>query len=289
MPDQEDETGLAPEETFRVLGNETRLDVLRVLSEALRDNEEALSFTALRERVGVADEGNFDYHLNQLRDTFIRRTEAGYTLRMRALDLVGTVLAGTLTDNWREASVVSGTCLFCDAPLTAEYAEGMLSVRCTHGHAVMANLCPPGKAENRDLDYLVSLADHLTRQQLELAIKGICSNCYGQMTPRIEEGELMEYRFHASCEQCGMKYMTTVGMALARHPAVVAFYHDHGRDIAAERLWTLALAQPDNIECISATPARFLVQVVLDTETLELTIDERGAITEIERTDDSDD
>jgi DNA-binding transcriptional ArsR family regulator len=282
MPERE-ETSLTPEEAFRTLGNETRLDILQALAEALRAGEQAVSFTDLRERAGLSDTGNLDYHLDQLRGTFIRETELGYALRLRGLEIIGTVFAGTLTDHRHEADVASGECLFCDAALTVEYADGALVVRCTRGHAVMANLFPPGGAEDRDVDELVGVIDRMTRQQLELAAESVCSNCYGRMTPVVEEGELIEYRFRATCERCGMAYTTTVGMVLARHPAVAAFYHDHGRDITAIRLWRLALAQPDAVERVSTSPARFLVRVVLDDEMLEITVDGTGKAVETER------
>lgn len=282
MPDRE-ETSLTPNEAFRTLGNETRLDILRALADALQAGEQAVSFTDLRERAGLSDAGNFDYHLDQLRGTFIRETELGYALRLRGLEIIGTVFAGTLTDHRHEADVASGECLFCDAALTVEYANGALVVRCTRGHAVMANLFPPGGAEDRDLDELIGVVDQLTRQQLELAVESICPNCYGRMTPVIEEGDLIEYRFRASCERCGMAYTTTVGMVLTRHPAVVAFYRDHGRDVTMTRLWKLEIAQPENVERVSTSPARFLVRIGLDDEVLEITADKTGQAVETER------
>ncbi|ELZ27702.1 hypothetical protein C475_07270 [Halosimplex carlsbadense 2-9-1] len=65
-----------PAEAFDVLGDETRLSILR----ALADAEEPLSFTRLRERCGVADSGRFSYHLRRLCEYFVRETEGGYEL-----------------------------------------------------------------------------------------------------------------------------------------------------------------------------------------------------------------
>ena len=76
MSEQNDDS-LSPGETFRILGNETRFDILCVLSEALQQDPPALSFTELRQQVGVSKGGNFDYHLDQLRGTFIQQTQAG--------------------------------------------------------------------------------------------------------------------------------------------------------------------------------------------------------------------
>ncbi|QLH84600.1 ArsR/SmtB family transcription factor [Halosimplex pelagicum] len=65
-----------PAEAFEVLGDETRLDILRALAEA----EEPLAFTRLRERCGVADSGRFSYHLRRLCEYFVRETDEGYEL-----------------------------------------------------------------------------------------------------------------------------------------------------------------------------------------------------------------
>ncbi|QPV61769.1 helix-turn-helix transcriptional regulator [Halosimplex litoreum] len=65
-----------PAEAFDVLGDQTRLSILR----ALADADEPLSFTRLRERCGVADSGRFSYHLRRLCEYFVRETGDGYEL-----------------------------------------------------------------------------------------------------------------------------------------------------------------------------------------------------------------
>jgi len=59
-----------------VLGNEIRMSILRELADA----EGSLSFTELRERVGIRDTGKFNYHLTKLCEYFVRQTESGYEL-----------------------------------------------------------------------------------------------------------------------------------------------------------------------------------------------------------------
>ena len=65
-----------PTGALDVLGNEIRMAILRELADA----ERTLSFTELRERVGVRDTGKFNYHLTRLCAYFVRQTEAGYEL-----------------------------------------------------------------------------------------------------------------------------------------------------------------------------------------------------------------
>ncbi|WP_436908077.1 ArsR/SmtB family transcription factor [Halosimplex marinum] len=65
-----------PAEAFELLGDETRLAILRTLADA----DEPLTFTRLRERCGVTDSGRFSYHLRRLCEYFVRETADGYEL-----------------------------------------------------------------------------------------------------------------------------------------------------------------------------------------------------------------
>ncbi|ADD06162.1 HTH domain protein [Natrialba magadii ATCC 43099] len=64
-----------PADPFKPLGNETRLEILRVLYDHLQSTsrEATLSYSTLRSEVGVTDKGNFNYHLRQLDGLFVER------------------------------------------------------------------------------------------------------------------------------------------------------------------------------------------------------------------------
>lgn len=78
---------VATSEVFGLLSDETRLAIVRELAAA----DEPVRFCVLRERVGAADSGRFNYHLGKLRDTLVVRDEDGYRLTP-----VGTRVAGTI-------------------------------------------------------------------------------------------------------------------------------------------------------------------------------------------------
>lgn len=63
-------------DALSVLGDETRIRILR----ALADAADPLTFTELREAVGVRDTGKFNYHLTKLCEFFVRETADGYEL-----------------------------------------------------------------------------------------------------------------------------------------------------------------------------------------------------------------
>lgn len=87
-----EEIGLEPSEAFAVLGSATRAAIV----EALGDAERSLAFAELRERVGVADSGQFNYRLSKLRGAFVHRTDGGeYVLTYAGRRIVGAVFAST--------------------------------------------------------------------------------------------------------------------------------------------------------------------------------------------------
>ena len=73
---------------FELLGNETRIEILRVLASA---DEECLSFSTLRKRVGIDDSGQFNYHLNRLAGHYVRRTTDGYAICQTGTDALEAI------------------------------------------------------------------------------------------------------------------------------------------------------------------------------------------------------
>ncbi|UIO99967.1 helix-turn-helix domain-containing protein [Halobaculum sp. CBA1158] len=58
------------------LASEHRVAILRELAAA----DAPLTFSELRERVGMRDTGRFNYHLGELRGRFVRERDGGYVL-----------------------------------------------------------------------------------------------------------------------------------------------------------------------------------------------------------------
>lgn len=63
-------------DALAAVANEHRLAVLRELAAA----DDPLPFSELRERVGIADTGLFNYHLRELCGRFVRQTDGRYEL-----------------------------------------------------------------------------------------------------------------------------------------------------------------------------------------------------------------
>lgn len=111
---------LSPDNAFSVLGNETRMEILQALGEA----DKPVSFSELRDRVGMRDSGNFNYHLDKLTGHFLGRTEVGYTLRQAGRRVIEAVLSGAVTDVPElEPTQIERSCFYCDAPIKVAYDE----------------------------------------------------------------------------------------------------------------------------------------------------------------------
>ncbi|PSQ04470.1 ArsR family transcriptional regulator [Halobacteriales archaeon QS_6_71_20] len=63
-------------DALSALASEHRIAILRELAAA----DWPLSFSELRERIGMRDGGRFNYHLGELRDRFVRERDGGYVL-----------------------------------------------------------------------------------------------------------------------------------------------------------------------------------------------------------------
>ncbi|MFB6217741.1 MAG: winged helix-turn-helix domain-containing protein [Halobacteriaceae archaeon] len=126
-----DETGgsgaLSADEAFGVLGNETRMDILQALGAA----GEPLSFSALREAVGVRDSGQFNYHLDRLCGHFVRKTDDGYALRPAGRRVIEAVLSGSVTDPVNvPPTPLNRSCPFCGEGVLASYWNENLLLLC---------------------------------------------------------------------------------------------------------------------------------------------------------------
>ncbi len=123
-----DSERLSPDDAFATLGNGTRLGILQALGRA----EDDVSFSELRDRVGVEDSGQFNYHLEQLVGHFVRKTDEGYQLQRAGRRVVEAVLSGAVTDAPDlDRTRVDETCELCGAPIEVARDGGSIAMYCT--------------------------------------------------------------------------------------------------------------------------------------------------------------
>ncbi|ELZ32438.1 hypothetical protein C474_06432 [Halogeometricum pallidum JCM 14848] len=291
------------------LASETRLRILLVLWDA---QDRPLRFGELRKRVGVADPGQFRYHLRKLEDQFVRNTAEGYDITNAGVNVVWAVRSGDLT--WSgdvDPFPIDSVCPACSAGLSLRYEEQMFFVICpdcgrTHE---MAPFHPSGLVgrTNREIHAAFERVSH---GQFELGAHDICPRCYGtgsftlvtdenavptdlrEELSAAELADLTRYDLQEgiasvvwTCSQCGLWMEFPLAVLLCHRTAVAEFYRDHGVDVDAVPARDL----PNHLGDVAITvteldPLSMLVTMTKDDETLTVSIDGGFAGVATERT-----
>lgn len=286
-------------DSFAVLANETRLSTLLVLWEAEygAGDTNRLSFSALRDRVGMRDSGQFNYHLDHLTDQFVRKTDEGYALTQGGARIIRTVLAWEHSEDPRiDPTEIDRPCPFCGAPVRIRYEEELVEVECTDcegGGAALQNALlrgplPPAGVATRTPDEVLSVTTIYHLNITAAMLRGVCPVCTGTVDRRLElcsdhapvDGSCPTCRgrflgtVHMACQVCHAPNTAPSWLAVMDHPDVVSFFHDRGVNLWAD-LWDgLFYHGADAAEA----PVRFeppTVRVTLEVDGDQLNVDLR--------------
>jgi hypothetical protein len=257
------------EDAFAAVADELRVRILRELWDA----DDPLAFSDLRTRVDVRDSGRFNYHLGELRGRFVEQTDDGYELRFAGQKLVAALHSGVYTEDASVGPVpVDGTCFDCGGTLEARYEDELGRVECTDcGMNLVGGGVPPAFVDGRE-DDLAAAIDGYLRTQIRQCADGFCPQCSGPTTGFLDENDYGPQAVF-ECERCGAAFRGIASMLALDHPAVVAFYHDHGRSVRNARIWELRWF--DDVER-DGDAAR--VTVTVDGDDLELVVGDSLAV-----------
>lgn len=269
---------ISPGEAFALLGNETRIDIVRALGEM---SDDPLSFSTLRDRVNVVDSGQFNYHLKELVGSFVRRTDEGtYELTYAGNQVIGAIFSGTFNQRGTPRTFdLASSCTICRSALLAEYEQEQVTISCpTCDDQISSFGFPPGAFENRTREELDRAFDTWLRSYLSAVVGGFCLTCSGRMhgslTDVSEFLEDHEVGVDHNCERCTNRSVNSVGGYLLYHPIVVAFHHDHGIDLTETPIWELPWLRNEETTVLSRNPWRVRSVVELDDSCLELAVEE---------------
>lgn len=279
-----------PEEVFALLGNGTRVAILRALGET---PHEPVAFGALRGRVGEGDSGKFNYHLNQLQDRFVRRVDGGYELTKAGHRFVGALLSGTYTrDVEIEPIEMDATCPLCDAGLVAGYEGALVTIACDGcGDWVNRFSFPPGAIDQFDREELPAAFDRHLLQEFGRVVAGFCTVCSGRIDATLvpldgADGADLPFgdvKLHYECCRCGDAADASVYLPLLYHATVIAFFHDHGVDLPATPTWELGHLADWDVEVTGRDPPEATVRFEVDGDALEATVGADGSVSAVER------
>ncbi|WP_435332977.1 winged helix-turn-helix domain-containing protein [Haloarchaeobius sp. TZWWS8] len=304
---------LPPDEAFELLGHETRFRIL----EELGDADGNLSFSELRERVGVRDTGQFNYHLGKLTGRFVTKAEpddgdtggddddgsehddeiGGYHLTGAGRQVVGAVLSGGYTKAMDAETVeMNATCLDCGEPMELAFETDSVRVTCTDCGMQFTDVeVPAGVLEGYGPDAAAAVVDRWLKRHLGIASLGFCPTCHGQLARRLQvpadpdapdwlpDDDEFEVVSRAECRRCSQNWYSDLGAALLSHPAIVAFHHEHGVDVRSRPMWDHEWLSTKTADVVQREPLRVELALSLDDERLVLTVDRDLQIVEERR------
>lgn len=310
---------------FSLLGNEARLGILLALWEAYQpfaagtwDPSEgnAVAFSDLQARVGMADSGQFNYHLGKLEGHFVERTDAGYQLLPAGQRLVQAVVAGTgLVEPAFEPAELDLTCQHCGGSTAITYRnqrayhvcrscpgmdlggnhpDGVLSAWPVAPNVVLER--PPA-----DIYAAVNTEGFHTRAMRRA---GLCPECSGPVDVTVETCEGHEPTEDGRCPECGLPFLAMVRSACRAckaagqapvwvigwgHPVMVAFAWDHGFELGYGRMGVeyaeFGYAVDVEEELVSAEPPRVRITYRYEGDAVALTFDEGVEVVETSEDD----
>jgi DNA-binding transcriptional ArsR family regulator len=303
----------ASDEAFQLLSDSTRLEILQALWETYDPiDPEPMRFAELREHVGVDDPGRLNYHLNKLTTHFVHRTEEGYELREGGKRILRVLIAGTAIDEVTiEPVEIDVSCLFCDGPTEIGYEDGILSHWCTRCTARCIASYPSGLLSSEELPpagLLNSSAEGVYRsnrvwiKHREASVmEGVCPECSGSIpveSIRVCDDHTPDPEDEEVCDECGSifwgmvyhvcnvcKFLWQIPTLLypPTHPAVIAFYYDHGIefDLASHEQRSHLLEYQE--EVIAEDPLRIRTTIPLNGDELRITFDEQMSVVDVNR------
>ncbi len=288
-----DDTGPSVEEAFGLVADETRVGILRALWETA-DSDETVSFSTLRERVGVRDSGRFNYHLGKLVPEFVREAEDGYALTFAGYQVVGAALSGAYTDavetTYGPIGVDDCRVEGCDGTTQLRYHEGAVVFACdTCDRTPDVVPSPPVLVEAHDVESDPNVVSQFGQTVIEKINRGFCHFCNGpveasvaRLDPRYEPALDGAVDVITECGECGWRRRAGAVSALIGHPAVVARLHDAGIDHRATPHWEQAWITDAEETIASEDPVRVAVETQVGDERVTFTLDEDLDLVDVE-------
>ena len=308
--------GRPPDEAFALVADETRLEILRTLSET----DEPLSFSELFERSEYDDSSNFSYHLDKLEGHFVSRTNEGYALRQAGRRVVEAVIAGTVTaDPVVERVPTDSQCPYCGASIEVSYEQERVEMYCSEcagalrredprdqlgtdddmfGHLGSMSL-PPAGVRDRTPPELLEAAQAWKHLDVMADSAGFCSRCSGVIEHSVTvceehdgtEGicEHCDRRYAVLFEvECGTCHYNKRGLAptcLLSKTELLSFLTDHGGNPLMPETFDVdpgALANYEE-DVLSVDPLRARFTFTIGDDSITLTIDEDVSVIDVER------
>ena len=298
---EEQSSGDDLDDVFGVVANETRIAILRALWDEHTANPEAVdgprsepvAFSALRERVGVADSGQFNYHLDKLVPEFVQRREDGYALTHAGAQVIGAAVSGIYTDTDTDIDVTMGECTEsgCPGTLAASYEDGHVTVACDTCDVRTVMHAPPVVVSGHDAASNPAVLQQFALTEIQRTVRGFCNLCDGPVEASVAEdspagdGPGGSVKVVHVCRSCGSVSHTSAGVFLLDHPAFVSLLHEAGIDYRSVPLWQTPPELEGEETLLSTDPVRIEVTANIGGTTLTALLDGDFEVVEYDRRD----
>lgn len=244
-PELRDSTRVTSDEAFAAVGNQTRVEVLQVLA-----TRGSLTFSELFERVDYDTESNFSYHLDRLREHFVRKKDEEYEITQAGLRVVEAIRSGIVTEApVLERTPIDQRCHFCGGQVEVQYYDERLERYCSEcegmwgaNEGFLGSLTlPPVGLENRTIEEATRMA--WVRRNLELysIAARLCPLCSGRLTlgldvcadhhAAVDLCERCDHRYSATimiqCDSCGFDSRGSVSLVILPERAFIQFLLDN--------------------------------------------------------------
>lgn len=289
---------LTPEEALAVLGNETRLQILKTLGET----GDPLAFSELFDRVAYEDPSNFNYHLQQLTGHFVQKTDGEYVLRQAGRRVIEAVYAETAQDVGFERTPVEWPCFLCGASGEVSYRDGHVGLYCSAcggTRDAMSETATGRVVESEDvLGYLdlppAGAVDRSPRDVIEAATvwgttgalswsRGVCSACAAPLERSITVcedhddsdgrcgacGQRFAVSIRFNCTNCLFTQRAPFTTFLLGNTGLIDFMTDHDIDPLGPHGFHLAALEET---VVSADPFEGRFRFTADGESITLTV-----------------
>lgn len=272
-----------------MLGNETRLRIVLELGDASEPGAfDVLGFSDLQSRVGVRDNGNFNYHLRRLTGTFVERTGDGYRLALAGVYVYRAMKTGPLIGTPdRDGLETDVPCPVCETPLDVRVEHGRGLLGCPDCGTVNYRYpLPAGGLERADGPALARALRERAVNDASAMLRGFCPYCSGPVDPDVgtDTGVLPGgpdgLVVSLACGHCRWFVHVNAAAMLDSHPRVSAFLLEHGIDSHRRDPWRDAAF---TVDVRSEDPWSADVHVTSGGETLSLELDEGLVARELER------
>lgn len=303
-----------PEVAFATLGNEHRMRMVETLwdrrSVAPIGPDPPVPFSDLFEASGLADKGQFNYHLGKLVGPFLERSEDGYVLTHAGKNVARAVQAGSVTESpaVEDVPVEGRACPYCgDEDIRMDYADGVVLFSCTacEGMAPEDPMAPPGAIQagtipasalvGRDPEALYDTAIQWGLHVHLTLTNGYCPACAGAVNDELALcpdhdgtdavcgtcGDRFAARVRYECAVCGtVEWFPAWGRLLFADP-VFAFVYHRGVNPLRPSLEDFALTRGLEEQVRSVTPPVVEYAFAVDGDTIRVAVDESLAIRQV--------